>query len=201
MDEPSGPDLSSEVVDRLLEDRIVLLGRPIEDAVASLITAQLLHLEAQDPERDITLHINSSGGPIAATLSIYDTMQHVRPDVSTICVGQATSGAAVLLAAGTSGKRFALPHARIILRRPQEEIRGDAASIDVHANELLRQRRLVDEILARHAGQPPEKVAADTERDLFLSADEAKEYGVVDEVLKDRLRDAPGSPRDGTGRW
>lgn len=184
VDEPSGPsDLSSEVVDRLLKDRIVLLGRPIEDDVANLITAQLLHLEAQDPEKDITLHINSAGGSTAATLAIYDTMQQVRPDVSTVCVGQAASGAPVLLAAGTRGKRFALPHARIILRQPQEEIRGDAANIEVHANELLRQRHLLDEILARHTGQPMERVSVDTERDVFLSPEEAKEYGILDEVL------------------
>jgi ATP-dependent Clp protease protease subunit len=183
-----GSDLSSDVYARLLKDRVVVLGEAIDDAVANLVTAQLLHLESEDPEKDITLHINSPGGPSASLLAIYDTMQHVRPDISTVCVGQAGSAAAVLLAAGAHGKRFALPHARITLRQPQEEIGGDAASIEIHASELLRRRRLVDEILARHTGRPIEKVSADTDRDLFLSPEEAKEYGIVDEVLTDRPR-------------
>lgn len=181
-----GPDLSSDVYARLLKDRVVVLGEAIDDAVANLITAQLLHLESEDPEKDIVLHINSPGGPSSSLLAIYDTMQHVRPDVSTVCLGQAGSAAAVLLAAGAHGKRFALPHSRIMLRQPQEEIGGDAASIEIHASELLRRRRLVDEILARHTGQPMERVSADTERDVFLSPKEAKEYGIVDEVLTDR---------------
>jgi ATP-dependent Clp protease protease subunit len=187
-DKPSGPDLSSEVFDRLLSERVVLLGRPIDDAVANLITAQLIHLESRDPETDIRLHINSPGGSTAAMLTIYDAMEQLRPDVSTICVGQAASSAVVLLAAGARGKRFALPHARIMLRQPQEKIEGDAANIELHATELIRQRRLLQEILARHTGQPVEKVSADSDHDVFLSPEEAKEYGIIDEVLADRLR-------------
>lgn len=196
-----GPDLSSDVFAHLLKDRVVVLGKAIDDAVANLIIAQLLHLESEDPEKDIALHINSPGGPSASLLAIYDTMQHLRPDVSTICVGQAGSAAAVLLAAGTRGKRFALPHARIMLRQPQEEIGGDAASIEIHASELLRRRRLVDEILARHTGQPMEKVSADSERDVFLSPQEAKDYGIVDEVISDRAAGIqPGWQPGGSGK-
>jgi ATP-dependent Clp protease protease subunit len=195
-----GPDLSSDVYAGLLKDRVVVLGEAIDDAVANLVTAQLLHLESEDPEKDITLHINSPGGPSSSLLAIYDTMQHVRPDVSTVCVGQAGSAAAVLLAAGAHGKRFALPHARIMLRQPQEEIGGDAASIEIHASELLRRRRLVDEILARHTGQPMEKVSADTERDFFLSPEEAKEYGIVDRVLTDRAAAIQSGSRPGGSR-
>jgi ATP-dependent Clp protease protease subunit len=174
-----------DIYARLLKDRVVVLGTAIDDAAANLIAAQLLHLESEDPEKDITLHINCPGGSATAMLGIYDTMQHARPDVSTICVGQAASAAAVLLAAGAPGKRFALPHARILLHQPHGELGGVATDIEIHANEVLRERRLVDEILARHTGQPLERVSADTNRDFFLTAAEAREYGIVDEVIAD----------------
>jgi ATP-dependent Clp protease protease subunit len=195
-----------DVYAHLLKDRVVLLGAPIDDAVGNLITAQLLHLESEDPERDISLHINSPGGSATALFGIYDTMQHVRPDVSTICVGQAASAAAVLLAAGAHGKRFALPHARILLHQPHGELEGEVADIEVHATEILRQRSLVNEILSRHTGQPLEKVSEDTDRDFFLTPFEAKEYGIVDEVITGRALsnlapDVLGSPPDGMGRW
>lgn len=183
---PSGTERSFDIYSRLLKDRVIVLGAAIDDAIANLITAQLLHLESEDPERDISLHINSPGGSATALLAVYDTMQNVRPDVSTICVGQAGSAAAVLLAAGTYGKRFALPHARILLHQPHGELEGQVADIEIHAREIQRQRSLVNEILSRHTGQLLEKVSEDTDRDFFLTPIEAMEYGIVDEVITDR---------------
>lgn len=205
-EETSPDERTFDVYTHLLKNRVVVLGAPIDDAVGNLITAQLLHLESEDPEKDISLHINSPGGSATALLGIYDTMQHVRPDVSTVCVGQAASAAAVLLAAGAHGKRFALPHARILLHQPRGELEGQVADIEIHAREILRQRRLVNEILSRHTGQPLEKVSEDTDRDFFLTPFEAKEYGIVDEVITGRppsnlAPDVLRSPRDGMGRW
>jgi ATP-dependent Clp protease, protease subunit len=180
---------SFDIYSRLLKDRIVVLGSPIDDAVSNLVTAQMLHLEAEDPDRDINVYINSPGGSGTALLAVYDTMQCIRPDVSTICVGQAASAAAVLLAAGTHGKRFALPHARVLIHQPHGELGGQAADIEIHAREALRQRRMLDEILARHTGQAVQKVHDDTDRDFILSAEEAVEYGLIDDVLA-------GPPRD-----
>jgi ATP-dependent Clp protease protease subunit len=177
---------SFDIYSRLLKDRIVIVGTPIDDAVGNLVVAQLLHLEAEDPEKDINLYLNSPGGSGTALLGIYDAMQHVRPDISTICVGQAASAAAVLLAAGAAGKRFALPYARVLIHQPHGGIEGQAADMEIHAREVLRQRRLIDEILARHTGQPVEKIRTDTDRDFILSAQEAKNYGVVDEVIHRR---------------
>ena len=177
---------SFDIYSRLLEDRIVFLGTAVDDAVANVVAAQLLHLEAEDPEKDISLHINSPGGSGTALLAVYDTMQHVRPDVSTICVGQAASAAAVLLAAGAPGKRLALPFARVLIHQPHGEIGGQAADLDIQAREVLRQRRLIDEILARHTGQHVERVSKDTERDFILTAEQAREYGIVDEVIAGR---------------
>jgi ATP-dependent Clp protease, protease subunit len=177
---------SFDIYSRLLKDRIVILGTPIDDGVANLVVAQLLHLEAEDPEKDINLYINSPGGSGTALLGIYDAMQHVRPDVSTICVGQAASAGAVLLAAGAAGKRFALPHTRVLIHQPHGGIEGQAADMEIHAREILRQRRLIDEILARHTGQPIEKIRRDTDRDFILSAEEARDYGLVDEVIQRR---------------
>jgi ATP-dependent Clp protease protease subunit len=174
---------SFDLYSRLLKDRIVILGSPIDDAVANLVTAQLIHLEAEDPEKDVHLYVNSPGGSGTALLSIYDTMQCIRPPVSTICIGQAASAAAVILAAGAAGKRFALRHSRILIHQPHGELGGQAADLEIHAREALRQRRLIDEILARHTGQPVEKVTRDTDRDFILTADQAKEYGIVDDVL------------------
>jgi ATP-dependent Clp protease protease subunit len=179
---------SFDIWSRLLKDRIVILGTPIDDAVANLVTAQLLHLEAEDPEKDIAMYINSPGGSSTALLGIYDTMQFVRPDVSTICVGQAASAGAVLLACGAAGKRFALPNARILLHQPHGEVGGQTVDIDIHAREFLRQRALVNEILARHTGQPAEKLSRDTDRDFILTPEQAQQYGVIDDVLAGRDR-------------
>jgi ATP-dependent Clp protease protease subunit len=188
VEQTSRGERSFDIWSRLLKDRIIVLGTPIDDTVANLVTAQLLHLESEDPDKDIALYINSPGGSATALLAIYDTMQFVRSDVSTICVGQAASAAAVLLACGTAGKRFALPNARILIHQPHGEVGGQAIDIDIHAREFLRQRQLVDDILARHTGQPVEKVSRDTDRDFILTADQAKEYGVIDEVMAGRGR-------------
>jgi ATP-dependent Clp protease, protease subunit len=190
-----------DIYSRLLEDRIVILGSELDDAVANLMTAQLLHLEAEAPEKDISLYINSPGGSGTALLAIYDTVQHIGSDVSTICLGQAASAAAVLLAAGASGKRFALPHARVLIHQPHGEIGGQAADMEIHAREVLRQRRLIDEILARHTGQSLARISEDTDRDFILTAEEARGYGLVDEVLPARrlaeFRTGPPSANGG----
>ncbi|ADU96110.1 ATP-dependent Clp protease, proteolytic subunit ClpP [Thermovibrio ammonificans HB-1] len=175
-----------DIYSRLLKDRIVMLGTPIDDHVANLIVAQLLFLEAEDPEKDIYLYINSPGGVVTAGLAIYDTMQYIKPDVVTICMGQAASMGAVLLAAGAKGKRFALPHARIMIHQPLGGFQGQATDIEIHAKEILRLKRMLNEILAKHTRQPVEKVEQDTERDYFMSAEEAKEYGLIDKVLTRR---------------
>ncbi|HAG10898.1 MAG TPA: ATP-dependent Clp endopeptidase proteolytic subunit ClpP [Desulfotomaculum sp.] len=172
-----------DIYSRLLKDRIIFLGGPIDDYVANLVIAQMLFLEAEDPEKDIHLYINSPGGIVTAGMAIYDTMQYVKPDVSTICLGQAASLGSFLLASGAKGKRFALPFARIMLHQPSGGAQGQATDIDIHAREILRMREILNEILAKHTGQPKEKVAQDTERDFFMSAKEAKEYGIIDEVF------------------
>ncbi|NPV60200.1 MAG: ATP-dependent Clp endopeptidase proteolytic subunit ClpP [Actinobacteria bacterium] len=175
---------SFDIYSRLLKDRIIFLGTEIDDHVANLVMAQLLHLESEDPEKDIHLYINSPGGIVTSTLAIYDTMQYVKADVSTICIGQAASGAALLLAAGAPGKRFALPHSRVLLHQPAGGASGQAVDIDIHAREILRLRDLLDEILSRHTGQPLERIRSDTDRDFIMSAQEAKEYGVIDVVIE-----------------
>ncbi|RKQ63267.1 ATP-dependent Clp protease protease subunit [Thermovibrio guaymasensis] len=175
-----------DIYSRLLKDRIIMLGTPIDDHVANLIVAQLLFLEAEDPEKDIYLYINSPGGVVTAGLAIYDTMQYIKPDVVTICMGQAASMGAVLLAAGAPGKRFALPHARIMIHQPLGGFQGQATDIEIHAKEILRLKRMLNEILAKHTGKPIEKIEQDTERDYFMSAEEAKEYGLIDKVLTKR---------------
>lgn len=175
-----------DIYSRLLAERIIFLGTEITDPIANLIIAQLLYLEAEDPEKDIALYINSPGGLVTATLAIYDTMQYIKPDVQTICIGQAASGAAVLLAAGTKGKRYALPNSRILIHQPHGGATGQAVDIDIQAKEILRLRNLMDEILARHTGQPVEKIHADTDRDFIMSAQDAVEYGIVDEVVERR---------------
>jgi len=172
-----------DIFSRLLKDRIVFLGGPIDDNVANLIIAQLLFLEAEDPEKDIHFYINSPGGVVTAGLAIYDTMQYVRPDVSTICLGQAASMASLLLAAGAKGKRYALPYARIMIHQPMGGVQGQATDIDIHAREILRMKESLNGILAHHTGQPIERIAQDTERDYFMSAQEAREYGIIDEVF------------------
>ncbi|TEB07341.1 ATP-dependent Clp protease proteolytic subunit precursor [Pelotomaculum schinkii] len=177
---------SYDIFSRLLKDRIVFLGGPVDDNVANLIIAQLLFLEAEDPEKDIHFYINSPGGVVTAGMAIYDTMQYVRPDVSTICLGQAASMGSLLLAAGAKGKRYALPYARILIHQPAGGVQGQATDIDIHAREILRMREFLNGILANHTGQPIEKISHDTERDFFMSAQEAKEYGLIDEVFDGR---------------
>ena len=175
-----------DLYSRLLKENIIFLGTPIDDTVANLICAQLLHLESEDPDKDISIYINSPGGDITALFAIYDTIQYVKPDITTICFGQAASAAAVLLAAGTKGKRFALPHARILIHQPHGGASGQAVDIEIQAKEIIRMRELLDEIMAHHTGQPVEKVAHDTDRDFIMSAVEAAEYGLVDEVISNR---------------
>lgn len=176
-----------DIYSRLLKDNIIFLGSPIDDQVANLVTAQLLFLEAEDPEKDINIYINSPGGSISAGLAIYDTIQFIKPDVATICVGQAASMAAVLLAAGADKKRFALPNARIMIHQPfMSGLSGQATDIEIHAREILRLRQLMNDILVRHTRQNPAKIQADVERDFIMSAESAKEYGIIDEVISSR---------------
>ncbi len=177
---------SYDIFSRLLKDRIIFLGGPIEDGVANLIIAQMLFLEAEDPEKDIQFYINSPGGVVTAGMAIYDTMQHVRPPVATICIGQAASMGSLLLAAGAKGKRYSLPYSRILIHQPMGGVQGQASDIEIHAKEILRMRQTLNEILSRHTGQPFDKIAQDTERDFFMSAQEAKEYGIIDEVYNVR---------------
>ncbi|MGE5459848.1 MAG: ATP-dependent Clp protease proteolytic subunit [Solirubrobacterales bacterium] len=186
IEQTSRGERSFDIYSRLLKERIVFLGTPIDDAVGNLIMAQLLHLESDDPDKDINLYINSPGGDITALFAIYDTMQYIKPDVSTIVMGQAASAAAVLLLAGTKGKRYALPHSRVLLHQPHGGAQGQAVDIEIQAKEITRYRKLLEELIAEHTGQPLEKVAKDTDRDYILTADEALEYGVVDEVITSR---------------
>ena len=175
-----------DIFSRLLKDRIVFLGSAVTDEVANLIAAQLLFLESEEPEKDIYFYINSPGGSVTAGLAIYDTMQYIRPDVSTLCLGQAASMAAWLLAAGAKGKRYALPHARIMLHQPLGGVQGQASDIDIQAREILRLREQLNNILTKHTGQSLKRVERDTDRDLFLTSQQAHEYGVVDEVITSR---------------
>ncbi len=172
-----------DIYSRLLKERIVFLGDTVDSDIANVVIAQLLFLEAEDPKRDITLYINSPGGLVTAGLAIYDTMQYIRPDVSTLCLGQAASMGAVLLAAGAKGKRYSLPNARILIHQPMGGFQGQATDVDIHAKEILRLRQRLNDILAAHSGQPLDKIQADTERDFFMSGEEAKEYGLVDDVI------------------
>ncbi len=174
---------SYDIYSRLLKDRIVFLGGPIDDNVANAVIAQLLFLEAEDPDKDIHLYINSPGGVVTAGMAIYDTMQYIKPDVSTICVGSAASMGAVLLTAGAKGKRYALPHARVMIHQPLGGVQGQASEIEIHAREILRMREELNGILATHSGQSIDVVSKDTDRDNFMSAQDAVEYGLIDEVL------------------
>ncbi|MCC6794108.1 MAG: ATP-dependent Clp endopeptidase proteolytic subunit ClpP [Candidatus Hydrogenedentes bacterium] len=173
-----------DIYSRLLADRIIFLGMPIDDYVSNYIIAQMLFLEAEDPDKDIQLYINSPGGSVTAGMAIYDTMQYIKPDVSTICLGQAASMGAVLMAAGKAGKRFALPYSRFLLHQPMGGIQGQASDIEIQAREIVRIGEMIDEILVRHTGQPIEVIRRDSDRDFFMGADEARAYGIVDEVLK-----------------
>ena len=175
-----------DIYSRLLKERIIFLGTPIDDTVSNLMIAQLLHLESEDPDKDISIYINSPGGEITGLFAIYDTMQYIKPDVQTICVGQAASAAAVLLAAGTAGKRYALPHARILIHQPHGGASGQAVDIEIQAKEIARMRQTLDELLAHHTGQSVDRVRNDTDRDFIMSALEGKEYGMIDEVISNR---------------
>lgn len=173
-----------DIYSRLLKDRIIFLGTGVDDTVSNLIIAQLLFLEAEDPEKDINLYVNSPGGLVTAGLAIYDTIQYIKSSVSTICIGQAASMGALLLSAGTKGKRYALPNARVMIHQPAGGFQGQATDIDIHAREILKMRERLNEILAKHTGQPIEKISTDTERDYFMSGEEAKTYGLIDEVIE-----------------
>ena len=175
-----------DIYSRLLKDRIIFLGTPIDDTVANLIMAQLLHLESDDPDKDVFLYINSPGGSITSLFAIYDTMNYIKPDVNTVCMGMAASAAAVILAGGAEGKRFALPHARVMLHQPHGGAQGQASDIEIQAKLIVEMREQLNAILAEHSGQPIEKVEKDTERDYWMLADAAKEYGVIDQVLTRR---------------
>ena len=175
-----------DIYSRLLKERVIFLVGPVEDNVANLIVAQLLFLESENPDKDINLYINSPGGSVSAGLAIYDTMQFIKPSVSTMCVGQAASMGALLLAGGEAGKRFCLPHSRVMIHQPLGGFQGQASDIDIHAKEILKARERLNQILARHTGQSLEQVAKDTDRDNFMSADDAKDYGLIDAVLADR---------------
>ena len=186
IEQTSRGERSFDIYSRLLNDRVVFLGTPVNDEVANLIVAQLIHLESEDPDKDVSLYINSPGGSVYAGLAIYDTMQFIKPDVSTICVGIAMSMGALLLSGGAAGKRFALPNAKILIHQMSGGFEGQATDIEIHAKEVINIRQRLDEILAQHTGQPVEKVRVDTERDYFMTAEQAKTYGIIDDVIAHR---------------
>ena len=186
VEQTSRGERSYDIYSRLLKDHIIFLGTPIDDNVANVVIAQLLFLEAEDPDKDISIYINSPGGSITAGLGIYDTMQFIKPDISTFCVGQCASMGAVLLAAGTKGKRFALPNSRILIHQPLGGVSGQATDIEIHAKEILRMREMLNGILVRHTGKDYERIAKDTDRDYIMTADQALDYGLVDQVIRER---------------
>lgn len=186
IEQTSRGERTADIYSRLLRDNIIFLGTPIYDDIANVICAQMLHLESENPDRDISLYINSPGGDINAMFAIYDTMQYIKPDVTTICFGQAASAAAILLAAGTKGKRLALSNARILLHQPYTGAQGQVSDLEIAANEIERIKKVLEETLARHTGQPIERIATDTDRDFVMTATEARDYGIIDEVLRER---------------
>ena len=186
IEQTGGVERQYDIYSRLLKDRIIFIGEEIDDRLASVVVAQLLFLEAEDPDKDINIYINSPGGSVTAGMAIYDTMRYIKPDISTICVGMAASMGAFLLAAGTEGKRYCLPNAEIMIHQPLGGVKGQAEDIRIHAEWILKTREKLNKILSENTGQPFEKVAADTDRDNFMSADEAAEYGIIDKVIKDR---------------
>jgi ATP-dependent Clp protease protease subunit len=186
IEQSSRGERAYDIYSRLLKDRIVFIGEQVHDGMANTIIAQLLFLESEDPDKDINIYVNSPGGSVTAGLAIYDTMQYIKPEIATICMGQTSSMAALLLAAGNKGKRYALPHSRIMIHQPLGGAQGQATDIDIHAKEILRTRDMLNAILARHTGQPIEKIRRDTERDFFMSGEEAVEYGIVDKVITSR---------------
>jgi ATP-dependent Clp protease protease subunit len=175
-----------DIYSRLLKERIIFLGTPITDDVANLVVAQLLFLESEDPEKDINIYVNTPGGVISAGMAIYDTLQYIKPDIQTMCIGQAASMGALLLAGGTTGKRFALPHSRVMIHQPYGGFQGQATDIDIHAREILKQRDELEKILSKHTGQPLERIKIDTERDYFMTGEDAKAYGLIDRVIYSR---------------
>jgi ATP-dependent Clp protease, protease subunit len=187
VEQTSRGERAYDIYSRLLKDNIVFIGQPIDDILANLVIAQLLFLEAEDPDKDISIYINSPGGSITAGLAIYDTMQFIKPDISTFCVGQAASMAAVLLAAGTRGKRFVLPNSRILIHQPMGGVQGQASEIEIHAREILRMRETLNVILKKHTGQSLDKIERDTDRDFIMTAAQSLEYGLVDHVIEKRV--------------
>ena len=183
VEQTSRGERAYDIYSRLLRDNIIFIGTPIDDNIANVVTAQLLFLEANDPERDISLYINSPGGSITAGMAIYDTMQFIRPDVSTICIGQAASMAALVLAAGTKGKRFVLPNSRVLIHQPSGGLSGQATDIDIQAREILRWRQITNELLALHTGQAVERIERDVDRDFIMNSSQAKDYGLIDEII------------------
>ena len=186
VEQTSRGERAFDIYSRLLNERIIFLGTPIDDQIANLIVAQLIHLESEDPDKDISIYINSPGGSVYSGMAIYDTMQFIKPDVSTICCGIAMSMGALLLAGGAPGKRMALPNSKILIHQVSAGYQGQATDIEIHAREILDMRRRLDEIIGKHTGQPLERVSRDTERDYFMSAPEAKEYGIIDQVIEHR---------------
>jgi ATP-dependent Clp protease, protease subunit len=196
VEQTSRGERSYDIYSRLLRERIIFLGTGVDDTIANLVIAQLLFLESEEPEKDINFYINSPGGIVTSGLAIYDTMQYIKPEIQTICIGQAASMGALLLAAGTAGKRFALPHARILIHQPMGGFQGQASDIEIHAREILRMRSELNQIFVRHTGQPLERIEADTERDYFMSGDEAATYGIIDEVISRReITQGPEKPK------
>jgi ATP-dependent Clp protease protease subunit len=196
VEQTSRGERSYDIYSRLLRERIIFLGTAVDDTVANLVIAQLLFLESEEPDKDINFYINSPGGVVTSGLAIYDTMQYIKPDVQTICIGQAASMGALLLAAGTPDKRYALPHARILIHQPMGGFQGQATDIEIHAKEILRMRSELNEILVKHTGQPRERIEADTERDYFMGGEEAAAYGIVDKVISQReLSQGPEKPK------
>jgi ATP-dependent Clp protease protease subunit len=183
VEQTSRGERAYDIYSRLLKDRIIFLSNVIDDDVANIVIAQMLFLESEDPDKDIHLYLNSAGGVVTAGLAIYDTMQYIKPDISTLCMGQASSMAALLLAAGRKGKRHALPHSRILIHQPLGGFQGQATDIDIHAKEILRMREELDSILVKHTNQPREKIQKDTDRDFFMDGQQAKEYGIIDDVI------------------
>jgi ATP-dependent Clp protease protease subunit len=186
IEQSSRGERAYDIYSRLLKDRIIFMGEQVQDSMANTVIAQMLFLESEDPDKDINLYINSPGGSVTAGLAIYDTMQYIRPDIATICMGQATSMGALLLAAGAKGKRYALPHARVMIHQPLGGVQGQATDIDIQAKEIMKIKELIHKILVKHTGQSMEKIRQDTERDYFMDAEEALRYGIVDRIITER---------------
>jgi ATP-dependent Clp protease, protease subunit len=186
IEQSSRGERAYDIYSRLLKDRIIFMGEQVHDSMANTVIAQMLFLESEDPDKDINLYINSPGGSVTAGLAIYDTMQYIRPDIATICMGQATSMGALLLAAGAKGKRYTLPHARVMIHQPLGGAQGQATDIDIQAKEIMKIKELINNILVKHTGQTPEKIRQDTERDYFMDAEEALRYGIVDRIITER---------------